>query len=43
MLHAALKWPDQYDKTLWPLAMTYAVYLHNNTPRTQDGLSPLES
>ena len=42
MLHAALKWPDQYNKSLWPLAMTYAVHLHNHTPRREDGLCPIE-
>ena len=42
MLHAALKWPDQHDKTLWPLAMSYAVTLHNNTPRSVDGICPVE-
>ena len=42
MFHAALRWPDHYDKSLWPLAMTHAVHLHNHTPRRQDGLCPVE-
>jgi len=42
MFHAALRWPDQNDNTLWPLAMTYAVHLHNNTPKAHDGLCPVE-
>ena len=42
MFHAALRWPEHYKKTLWPLAMTYAVHLHNHTPRRQDGLCPIE-
>jgi hypothetical protein len=42
MFHAALRWPEHYDKTLWPLAMSYSVHLHNHTPRRQDGLCPVE-
>ena len=42
MFHAALRWPDKFDKTLWPLAMNHAVHLHNHTPRQHDGLSPVE-
>ena len=42
MFHAALRWPDQNDNTLWPLAMNYAVHLHNNTPKAHDGLCPVE-
>ena len=42
MFHAALRWPDHYDKSLWPLAMSHAVHLHNHTPRRQDGLCPVE-
>ena len=43
MFHAALRWPERHDPSLWPLAMSYAVYLHNHTPRRQDGLCPIES
>ena len=42
MFHAALRWPDHYSKSLWPLAMTYSVHMHNQTPRKQDGLCPIE-
>ena len=42
MLHAALRWPEHYDKSLWPLAMTYAVHMHNHTPRRADGFCPVE-
>ena len=38
MFHAALHWPEWYNKALWPLAMSYAVHLHNNMPCHQDGL-----
>jgi hypothetical protein len=42
MIHAALHWPDQDDKSLWPLSMDYAVHLYNNTPNATTGISPLE-
>ena len=42
MFHAALYWPEASDCSLWPLAMQHAVFLHNNTPHTDHGLSPLE-
>jgi len=42
MFHAALRWPGATQRNLWPLAMKYAVYLHNNTPRPRTGLTPNE-
>ena len=42
MFHAALCWPERHDKTLWPLAMSYAVNIHNNTPKRIERQSPLE-
>ena len=42
MFHAALRWPDRFDKHLWPFAMKHAVYLHNHTPRHSDKFSPIE-
>jgi hypothetical protein len=42
MFHAAIRWPEHYNKSLWPLAMSCAVHLHNNAPRRQDGLCPIE-
>ena len=42
MFHAALRWPSKFDKTLWPLAMNYAVYMHNHTPRRLDKYAPIE-
>ena len=32
MVHAALRWPEKFDKSLWPLAMSHAVHMHNRTP-----------
>ncbi len=42
MIHAALRWPEESDKSLWPLAVNHAVHLHNHTPQKNSGLSPEE-
>jgi hypothetical protein len=43
MIHQALRWPEAADKTLWPLALEHAVYLHNHTPQEAlGGLTPEE-
>ena len=42
MIHAALRWPDQSENYLWPLALDYVIYLHNHFPREETGLSPEE-
>jgi hypothetical protein len=42
MIHAALRWPEQSAKELWPLALNHAVWLHNHTPRQDTGYSPEE-
>jgi hypothetical protein len=42
LIHAALRWPGVSEKTLWPMALQHAVYLHNKTPRQDVGRSPEE-
>ena len=42
MLHAATKWPEQAHMDLWPMAMSYSVYLWNHTPIQGVGMSPEE-
>ena len=42
MIHAALRWPDQSQKELWPLALDHAIYLHNHTPSQASGRCPEE-
>ncbi|MGH7974322.1 MAG: hypothetical protein ACREBR_02255 [bacterium] len=43
MLHAALRWPEMADSSLWPFALSYAAHLWNTTPREScGGFSPLE-
>jgi hypothetical protein len=40
MLHAAIHWPETADPTLWPMAVTHAVWLWNHLPNPETGLSP---
>jgi hypothetical protein len=42
MMHQLLHWPEQFDPALWPFALEHAVFLWNNMPRHQSGLTPLE-
>ena len=35
MIHVALRWPSQADKSLWPLAMHHSVLMNNQLPRSQ--------
>ena len=42
MFHAAIRWPESHDKSLWPFAMDHAVHLHNHTPRRLDKFAPIE-
>ena len=42
MIHAALRWPSENDKELWPLALSHAVHLHNLIPAMRSKLSPNE-
>jgi transposase InsO family protein len=42
MLHAAIRWPETADASLWPMAVDYAVYIHNHIPNRATGLSPLD-
>jgi hypothetical protein len=40
MLHAAIRWPDAADPSLWPLAVDQAVYIYNHVPNAKSGQSP---
>lgn len=42
MLHSAIHWPEVADPTLWPMAVSHAVYLHNHMPNLATGLSPVD-
>ena len=42
MIHSALRWPEQANKYLWPLALEHAVYLQNHTPTQETGRFPEE-
>ena len=41
MIHAALRWPGYSEKDLWPMALSHATYLFNNTPNIATGVSPI--
>ena len=34
LIHVALRWPSQADKSLWPLAMHHSVLMNNQLPRS---------
>ena len=42
MIHAALRWPEHSHKDLWPLALSHAVHLHNETPGMETRVTPHE-
>jgi hypothetical protein len=42
MLHAAIRWPDTADASLWPMAVDYAVHIHNHMRNRTSGLSPID-
>jgi len=43
MIHYSLHWPDKYNESLWPMAISYAVHLYNNTPNRESGIAPIET
>ena len=43
MLHAAIRWPDMTDSSLWPLAMEYAAYIYNHVPNIESGVAPIDT
>ncbi len=42
MIHQHIMWPDEYDAKQWPLALSYAAFIHNHTPRQDNGFAPME-
>ena len=42
MLHAGLRWPNFAERVLWPMALSHAVHLWNNTPKQDTGVAPIE-
>ena len=43
LIHAAIRWPDAADTSLWPMAVDYVVFQHNHMPRTSAGMmSPID-
>ena len=42
IIHQAMHWPEEAQLDLWPFAMNYSVWLWNNLPNQDTGLSPNE-
>jgi hypothetical protein len=42
MIHSALRWTEQANRDLWPLAIKQAVHLYNETPAVNMEFSPEE-
>jgi hypothetical protein len=42
LLHISIHWLEAFSMDLWPFAMDYAVFIYNHTPRTVDGIAPIE-
>lgn len=40
--HAALRWPQVTEGSLWPMAMHQEVHLHNQIPSMETGMAPVE-
>ena len=41
LLHASMRWKDGIDSSLWPMAVDYAVYIYNRTPK-ENGLARID-
>ena len=41
LYHLKIMWPDEFEANLWPMALDYAVFIFNHTPRNGK-LSPME-
>jgi hypothetical protein len=42
LLHISIHWPKAFSMELWPFTMYYAVFIYHHTPRTVDGVTPIE-
>ena len=42
MIHAHIHWPEVKDDSLWPMALSHAAYLYNNTPNERSGIAPVQ-
>ena len=42
MLHAAIHWPEAYEPSLWPFALSYACHVYNSIPKIDTNLSAEE-
>lgn len=42
MLYSAMHWPEEHDMCLWPLAVDYACWIWNHTPKMNGNIAPIE-
>ena len=42
LLHAAIRWPDVADASLWPMVLEYAAYVYNHMPHDNSGIAPID-
>ena len=42
MIHCAIHWPEAADASLWPMAVSHAVYIQNHVPKESNGLAPVD-
>ena len=41
MIHWAIRWPEVFDISYWPMAVLYSVWIYNRVPKT-NGIAPIE-
>ena len=37
LLHVRIHWPEEFDASLWPFALDYAVWIYNHIPQADRG------
>jgi hypothetical protein len=41
MIHLAIRWPEVFDISFWPMAILYSVWIYNRVPK-MNGIAPIE-
>jgi hypothetical protein len=42
LMHGATHWPDVIESSLWPMAVSHAIFIWNRMPDPTNGLSPID-
>eukprot|EP00978_Attheya_sp_CCMP212_P007814 scaffold18161_cov56-Attheya_sp.AAC.11 len=42
LMHGAIYWPDVIESSLWPMAVSHAIFIWNRMPDPTNGLSPID-